>query len=239
MTWTTTAQASAASGVKTLVYAGAGEGKTVLCATAPKPVIISAEAGLLSLNRRNLDRLFGANNPSITYDIPVWQVQTYNDFRAALQYFQRDPSARQFGTICLDSISEIAEVVLANAKLAVKDPRQAYGELTESMVRDVKAFRDLPGFNVYMSAKMELMKDEMSNCVKYSPAAPGKQVGPALPYLFDEVFNLYTGKTPEGVPYKALRTAADIQYVAKDRSGMLDPIEMPNLTHVFNKIIGA
>lgn len=38
------------NGVKCIVYGGAGVGKTRLCATAPRPIIISAEEGLLSLS---------------------------------------------------------------------------------------------------------------------------------------------------------------------------------------------
>lgn len=40
--WTTTAKANASSGVKVLVYAEAGQGKTALCATAPRPCVLSA-----------------------------------------------------------------------------------------------------------------------------------------------------------------------------------------------------
>ena len=47
--FTTTNQAAQLHGVKALVYGPSGAGKTTLCATAPAPIIISAEAGLLSL----------------------------------------------------------------------------------------------------------------------------------------------------------------------------------------------
>jgi hypothetical protein len=37
------------NGIKCLVYGGSGVGKTPLCASAPAPFIISAEAGLRSI----------------------------------------------------------------------------------------------------------------------------------------------------------------------------------------------
>lgn len=238
--WTTTAQANASSGVKVLIYADSGQGKTVLCATAPKPVIISAESGLLSLNRKNLERLFGVNTPGITYEIPVIQVTNIDELTNAYNYFALDPSARQhFSTICIDSLSEIGEVVLANARKGNKDPRQAYGELIDKMSTIVRSFRDIPSYHVYMAAKMELLKDEASAIVKYMPSMPGQKLGPALPYFFDEVFRLYTNKTQQGVKYRALQTSPDLQYVAKDRSGVLDEMEKPDLNHIFNKILGA
>ena len=60
--FTTTKQQ--ANCVKALVYGDAGAGKTKLCATAPTPVILSAESGLLSL---------------ADYEIPVIDISTAQD----------------------------------------------------------------------------------------------------------------------------------------------------------------
>ena len=38
-------------GIKCVVYGFSGVGKTVLCSTAPKPIVLSAESGLLSLSK--------------------------------------------------------------------------------------------------------------------------------------------------------------------------------------------
>lgn len=240
MQWTTTAQANASQGVKVLTYGGAGEGKTLICATAPRPCILSAEAGLLSLNRRNIERVYGINTPGITYDIPALPINTIEDLQAAYTHFVNPANNMRsyFDTICIDSLSEIAEVVLANAKKLVKDPRQAYGELIEKMTMLVRAFRDLPGWNVYMSAKMEFTKDEQSGANKYMPFMPGSKLGQQLPYFFDEVFCLRTSPSNGNVKgYRYLQTQPDFQYIAKDRSGVLDEIEKPDLSNVFYKIL--
>lgn len=241
MQWSTTSQQAQGHGVKLMVYAEAGAGKTVLCATAPKPVILSAESGLLSLQRANIERIFGVNQPHISYDIPVLKIKTVMDLTHAFNWFNNPANrAREhFSTICIDSLSEIVEVVLANAKQQVKDPRQAYGEMLEQTIDAVKKFRDLQGFNLYMSAKMEPMKDEMTGLTRYWPAMPGRKLGPQLPYLFDEVFRLGVGKTQDGQKYRFLQTDQDMQYIAKDRSGRLEELEPADLTHVFNKILGA
>lgn len=215
---------SALHGIKVLVYGGAGVGKTRLVATAPAPVLISAESGLLSLRQ---------------FDIPVWPVQSFADLYAAYNFLTQSTEAKQFATICLDSISEIGEVCLSEAKKRNKDPRQAYGELIDSMLLLVKGFRDLPNKHVYVSAKMEHYKDEVSGVVKNQPHMPGQQLGPALPYIFDEVFHMGIAKDDKGADYRYLRTQPDFQYEAKDRSGALDAFEQPDLTHIFSKIIGA
>lgn len=240
MQWSTTSQTNASQGVAVLVYGGSGEGKTLLCATAPKPVILSAESGLLSLSRRNIERVYGVNTPGITYDIPTMQITTVEDLAAAYAWFS-NPANRaheHFSTICLDSLSEIAEVVLSNAKKLTKDPRQAYGEVIEKTTMLVRSFRDLAGFNKYMAAKMEFSKDEVSGANKYQPSMPGSKLGQQLPYFFDEVFCLRTSVAQGNVKgYRYFQTQPDFQYVAKDRSGVLDEVEKPDLSNVFSKIL--
>lgn len=222
--FTTTSEAAAISGVKVLVYGKAGRGKTRLCATAPAPIILSAEAGLLSLRQ---------------YAIPVIQIETINDLIEAFTWSEQSAEARQFATICLDSLSEIGEVVLANAKLQVKDPRQAYGELIEKMTGTIRSFRDLKGKHVYMAAKQEPVKDDSTGIVTFGPSMPGSKLGPQLPYFFDEVFNIDEGKDAQGTPFKYLRTRPNFQFEAKDRSGTLDEFESPDLTNIFNKIMSG
>lgn len=223
--FSTTDKESVSQGIKVLVYGESGVGKTVLCATAPAPIILSAEAGLLSLRK---------------FKIPVIKIETLADLEEAFKWIKaRKQGAETFQTICLDSITEIGEVVLANAKLTVKDPRQAYGELIEKITKQIKQFRDLPNVNVYMSAKMEKSKDELSGMTLFGPSMPGQKMGPAMPYLFDEVFNLRINQTAEGQKYRALVTQPDLQYVAKDRSGALAAVEPPDLAKVFSKISGA
>lgn len=237
--FTTAEAATQMSGVKTMVYGGAGAGKTVLLATAPAPLLISAESGALSLRKANLERLYGVGNPFITYNMPMIEVTTVQDLTDAYNWCAGSNEARQFATVGMDSISEIGEVVLNNAKRQVKDPRQAYGELIEKMETLIRLFRDLPGRNVVITAKMEPTKDELTGVVKYGPAMPGAKLANKLPYFFDEVFRLGVGQTPQGEKYRFLQTQPDLQFEAKDRSGALAPVEAPILSAVFNKILGV
>lgn len=220
-----TRTASVAHGIKILVYGRSGMGKTRLCATMPNPVILSAESGLLSLRE---------------YDLPYWQINSVNDLMEAFNWCQGSQEARQFQSICLDSLTEIAEQVLHNAKQQAKDPRQAYGELLTQMIDTVKKFRDLAGFHVYFSAKQAMNKDDVTGRSMYGPSMPGTKVGPELPYLFDEVFQIDKAKDgATGQEYHYLRTQPDFQVDAKDRSGALDAFEYPDLGNVVSKIVSA
>lgn len=220
---TTTREAAQLNGLKVCVYGASGAGKTRLIATTAEPtVVISAEAGLLSL--RDLE-------------IPVIEVATIADVHDAYRFIAESADARDFRWVCLDSVSEIAEVVLSAEKKATKDPRQAYGALQEQMTDLLRAFRDLPGRNVYMSAKLDRQKDELTGAMLYQPSMPGQRLGQALPYMFDELFVLRVEKDAEGAPSRWLQTSGDLQYVAKDRSGALDLYETPNLSAIATKIL--
>lgn len=237
--FTTASASTAVSGVKCLVYGDSGVGKTVLNATMPAPLLISAESGALSLRQANLERLYGVGNPFICYNMPIIEVKTVEDLTEAYNWCANSREAAQFLSIGMDSISEIGEVVLNNAKRQVKDPRQAYGELIEKMETTIRLFRDLPGKNVLVSAKMEPLKDELTGAVKYGPAMPGAKLAGKLPYFFDEVFRLGVNKTPQGESYRFLQTQPDLQFQAKDRSGALAPMEASILSAIFAKILGA
>lgn len=239
MEFTSASAATDVGGVKCLAYGGSGMGKTVLMATMPKPLLISAESGLLSLRKANLEKIFGVGNPAVDYDVKVIKVGNIEDLIAAHSWCKTNAYSAGFLSIGLDSISEIMELVLANAKRQVKDPRQAYGELIEKGTMLVREFRDLPGLNVCVAAKMEPHKDEATGITKYIPSVPGSKLGPSLPYFFDEVFRMGVNNDAQGKPYRFLQTQPDLQYEAKDRSGMLDPIEYPHLGAVFSKVLGA
>lgn len=219
---TTTHEAAKLHGVKALVYGRAGVGKTSLCATAPNPIIISAEAGLLSLADHN---------------IPVIQIENFQDVAEAYQFITEDPSAAQFETVCLDSVSEIAEVCLSYEKALAKDPRQAYGELANKMTEVIRAFRDLSGKNVYFTAKGGHNKDDQSGITMYGPSMPGQTLTKNIAFFFDLVMQLEIGTTEDNTDFRYLRTQPTINIEAKDRSGKLDAIEVPDLSVIFNKII--
>lgn len=234
---TSTSVASQTTGVKCLTYGESGVGKTLICATAPSPIIISAESGLLSLTKANIERAYGVDTPGISYDIPVVKITSLQDLYDAYAYCVSPEN--QHGTICVDSISEIGEVLLAGEKRMTKDPRKAYGEMIDRMVEVIRAFRDIEGKHIYMTAKAEPLKEEMTGAVKWAPSMPGAKLGNQLPYFFDEVFRLGIGKDSSGKAFRFMQTQPDFQFTAKDRSGSLEMYEQPNLRSIFQKIIGG
>ena len=213
----------AVTGVKMLVYAQAGGGKTSLIPTLPSPVVLSAEAGLLSIAGSG---------------VPYVEVNSVDALNEVYRWLTESQEAAQFESVALDSISEIAEVVLASEKATAKDPRQAYGALQDIMGGVIRSFRDLPGKHVYFTAKLEKSQDEMGR-ILYSPSMPGAKLGQQLPYFFDLVLPLRVEKDAEGNTVRSLQCQSDGLWTAKDRSGRLDAWEPADLGHVIKKIQGG
>ena len=207
-------------GVKMLVYGNAGAGKTSLCATMPRPIILSAEAGLLSIQ--------GA-------DLPYIEIDSAESLHEAYQFLTESEEGKGFDSICLDSISEIGEVILNHEKKIAKDPRQAYGAMQEQISDIIRAFRDMKGKHVYFTAKCEKATDE-SGKILYAPSMPGNKTGQSLPYFFDEVLALRVELDADKNPVRALMTSSDGLWQAKDRSGKLDLWESPDLGELIKKI---
>ena len=205
------------------MYGQAGAGKTSLIKTLPNPIVLSAEGGLLSIQDA---------------DLPYIEIDSMETLREAWSWLTGAAEAQDYKSVALDSISEIAEVVLNAEKKATKDPRQAYGAMQEQMADIIRAFRDLPGRHVYMSAKLEKTQDEMGR-VLYAPSMPGNKTGQSLPYFFDEVLALRVEKDGDGNTQRALMCDSDGLWLAKDRSGKLAAWEAPDLGAIISKIGGV
>lgn len=210
----------AGNGVKLLVYGQAGAGKTTLIPTLPNPIVLSAEGGLLSIQDAEL---------------PYIEIATMAELQEAYKWLLESSDAAQFESVAIDSISEIAEVVLNYEKKVNKDPRAAYGAMQEQMADIIRVFRDLPNKHVYMSAKLEKTQDEMGR-VLYAPSMPGNKTGQSLPYFFDEVLALRVERDAEGATQRALMCDSDGLWLAKDRSGKLDAWETADLGVIISKI---
>tara|TARA_R100000742_G_C4279570_1_gene104542 strand:- start:6453 stop:7178 length:726 start_codon:yes stop_codon:yes gene_type:complete len=209
-------------GAKILVYGAAGSGKTTLCGTAPgKKLFIDMESGLLSVRDQK--------------DIDVIQVKEAGEIIEICEALRNGDLV--YDTVCLDSISEMSEILLNFEKARHKDPRMAYGNVQESVTNVMRAYRDLHMHVVFVS-KME--KQNVDNVMQYEPKMVGTKLGQAITYFFDEVLALRVIEEQDDdgatVKNRWLQTDVGQGYTAKDRSGKLEGFETPDLTSVIGKL---
>lgn len=210
------------NGIKAVVYGHAGVGKTTLATTCPDPIIISAESGLLSI---------------ASADLPYIEIKTMADLREAYAFICKSDEARGIQTVVIDSLSEIAEVVLIHEKDKTKDGRAAYGEMAAQMTSLIRAFRDLPGRNVVMTAKAEKSQD-IDGRILYAPSMPGAKLAQNIPFFFDLVLAMRVERDQEGVVQRWLQCQPDGVWQAKARvpDGIVLDNEAPDITALIAKI---
>lgn len=210
-------------GVKSLVYGGPGSGKTPLVKTAPRPVLCVVEPGMLSM--RDADK------------VPAWDAYSAERIDEFLKWLFESKEANNFDTVCIDSVSQMAEIYLTKELNRNKDGRKAYGELSRTMMDILNKLYYLPNKNIYLIGKQTTSEEGGIN--KRKPYFPGQDLNVKVPHLFDEILHIGLNNIPgQPKPIMAIRSQETFDIVARDRSGKLAELEPPDLTYIFNKIMG-
>lgn len=209
-------------GVKTLCYGGPGSGKTPLINTAPRPVLCVVEPGMLSMRKSA---------------VPCWPAFTADKIAEFFNWIFNAPDAKNFDTIGIDSISQMAEIILTDELKKNKDGRKAYGEMSRKVMDYVNGLYFLQNKHVYLIAK-QATTDE-NGTIKKRPYFPGQDLNIKIPHLYDEILQLGQQSVPgmQGAT-SALRCNESFDAIARDRSGKLNEFEQPELTRLFNKCMG-
>ncbi len=161
--------------------------------------------------------------------------KNYDDLREV--YAALASGELSFDSVCLDSVSEISEILLVHEKSRNKDGRMAYQNVSEAVTSLMRSFRDLDMHVLFLCKEG---KDNNDGVFLFGPKMASKPLGEAITYFFDEVLALrvYDDVDEKGdaVTKRALQTRIQGGYTAKDRSGKLEPFEEPNLTALIKKL---
>jgi hypothetical protein len=220
--------------LKFVIIGDSGNGKTFLASTIKeKCLVVSAEAGTLSLNQFDIDLvdLTTSNDGE-----PIPKEKRINRLTEVYRFLANEKHEYQW--VFIDSLTEISQNLLDALSVefpARKDSLVMYGENAKKMRGIIKAFRDLP-LNVVFTCLSNVEKDE--NNQRFLGARLVGKIADELPCFFDEVFYLQVFKNDDGQHERRLITGRDDRIMAKDRSGRLDQFEKANLQMIADKIRG-
>ena len=203
-------------GCKVCCYGPPGSGKTPLINTAPRPLLLATEPGLLSMRGST---------------VPTYLAETPSKIDGFFDWFFNSKEATQFDTLGVDSGSEIAGIYLIDSLNKNKHGMKAYGEMAEAVEKHLRKLYFLANKHIYFIAKQEIITE--SNYKR--PYFPGKYLPVQIPHLFDFILNLAVHPVPGQGQVSAFRCKESFDMMARARTGNLNEFEPPHLGNLFNK----
>ena len=208
------------SGANILLYGHAGVGKTTSLASLPDPLIISAEAGLLSLK---------------DHDMPYVKVASLDDVREVYKWLASHDETHGFRSVCIDSLSELCDIAFKDCQDRVgNEVQKLYPELRNTVARLIRNFKRLP---VHFVCTAREQVKELRNGRISAPTVIGNKLADDLPHAFDLVLHYTINSANE----RLVHTNSVSGSIAKDRTGKL-PDTISDTKNLFgiilNKILG-
>ena len=216
-------------GVKSLCYGPPGAGKTPLIKTAPRPVLLALEPGLLSMKGSN---------------VPTWIAPTMKEVDEFFKWFFGSNESSNFDTLCIDSVSELAERI-ATEELNKKsnsgnkvDGKAAYGAMSRKVYENyLQPLYMYPNKHIYLTAKRGIR--DVAGMEKSVPYFPGRDLYTKIPHLYDNLIYLdeVMMQGQNGLPTKvmAMRCRATPIIEARARSPQIAELEACDLGQFFQK----
>lgn len=211
-------------GVKAIIYGPPGSGKTPVVNTAPRPVLLACEPGLLSMRGSN---------------VPTYQGYTGVAIDDFFKWLFNSKEVMNFDTIAVDSVSQMCETYL-NEIMQGKSKSgnkmhglAAYGEMARNVMDHLRPLYYMQNKHTYLIAKQEVTT--LNNMSILRPYYPGKEIPTQVPHLYDAILRLATHNVPGKGQVKAFRCRESIDEVARDRTGKLDEFEPPDFGYIVRK----
>ena len=223
---------------KLCIFGQSGIGKTMLAATAApfRPLIILTEkTGDESLQRSNIEAVFGAGREDILYEIDIIHAFTKDTFLEAVR-FANDSSDHNL--IIFDSGSKASRLILKEEKRNYADGRKAYGAHNDAAMELIEDLIDSDK-HVVIIAHTSRQEDSDSGEVLYFPSFEGKAFNEK--FVYDMPHVLFMGKEydDDGEAFLALRAKqGDTNKRCKTRGGKLRELEPPHLGQLLQRLLG-
>lgn len=205
-------------GVKSVIFGPPGSGKTPIINTAPRPVMLACEPGLLSMRGSN---------------VPTWQGYTPEAIDDFFKWFFDSAETKNYDTLAVDSTSHMAEIYLQAALKSNKHGLAAYGEMATNTLKHLSTLYYTRYKHTYLIAKQEIIAENGITIKR--PYYPGRQLPIELPHKYDQILQLDIQNVPGVGQKKAFRCQGSIDVLARDRTGQLAEFEPPHFGDLVKK----
>lgn len=208
-------------GVKAVIYGPPGSAKTPVINSAPRPVLLATEPGLLSMRGSN---------------VPTWLAPTAKEIDEFCDWFFNSNESKNFDTLAIDSGTQMAETYLIKAEASNKHGLAAYGDMAEDTMKQFRRMYFMPQKHIYLIAK-EVAAEE-NRMLSKKPYYPGRELPVKVPHLFDFILRLATHNVPGQGQVRAFRCNQAIDEMARNRTGNLNEFEPPDFGALIKKAMG-
>lgn len=233
--------------IRALVHGDSGIGKTTSLRTLPekRTLIATGERGLIPLREK---------------DIPAARIEDWEDVRGIVEEFLYGPveiDGERITCLAFDSLTEVSDI--CKRQIVTKDRRSLISERSKgktdkpsNVYEDLMQMEDYNLYSVrmrnFLSSVVHLpvhviftslsdwREDKQTGTQHRVPALSGK-LSLEIPAFFDLVFHMETATNEEGESTRVFRTNNDGRVIAKDASGVLAPLEEPDWSKIFGKIL--
>lgn len=208
------------SGCKALIYGPPGSAKTPLITTAPRPVMLATEAGMLSMKGSN---------------VPTWQAFTPARIDEFFKWLFNSAESKNFDTVAIDSAPQMADIYLQASLNGTSSSGKkvhglaAYGEMATAVMDHLRPLYYMQQKHTYVICK----ETEVSNMKR--PYFPGQQLNVDVPHLYDFVLHLGIKNVPSMGQTLAFQCNQTYDVLARNRTGNLNDYEAPNFSQLVAK----
>jgi len=202
-------------GIKAVIYGPAGSGKTPIVNTAPRPLLLAVEPGLLSMR---------------TSTVKTWLAPDTKRIDEFFNWFFNSAEAKNFDTLAIDSSSQMCDIALQEAKKTERHGLQQYGKMAEYVEPYMRRLYFLPEKHMYLIAKEETQDSGMRR-----PYYPGKQLPVSIPHLYDCILRVAKVSIPNVGETTAFQCNGSYDVLARNRTGILDTFEPPDFSALVKK----
>lgn len=216
-------------GCKTIIYGPAGSAKTPILNTAPRPVLLATEAGLLSMRGST---------------IPTYEGYTSQRIDEFFKWFFNSTETKNFDTLGIDSGSQMADVYLQAALTGKsssgnkKHGLAAYGDMATNTMEHLRTLYYTRYKHVYLICKEQIADIDYQSLRR--PYFAGNVLPVDVPHLYDFIVRLAKTNVPGmNGEQLAFQCNGTMNIMARNRTGNLNDFEEPNFSKLVNKAMNA